>query len=166
MLALREKELALCQTELRIHQSLPAPEGPATSQSHTLEPDDVEISLGDAISFLRPQPTDDELLRSSIWARSGREDPSVELHPLLSAWYRFFRSTAPATINAATDDTPILAPPEPALAPEEERRIPFALPPYVFVLLAQFFRFPFVINLKSPTSSWLAGRRAETLPKS
>ncbi|KAI1792026.1 hypothetical protein LXA43DRAFT_1094097 [Ganoderma leucocontextum] len=103
---------------------------------------DVEIIIGPntthhlapclnptSLNFIRPEPTDDELLTSSMWAQSGRPDPSVEIHPL-SSWYRWFCETAPI-FNGAR----ILSPREPDHSTDTSRPIPYSLPPYIFALL-------------------------------
>ena len=50
-------------------------------------------------------------------------------------WYHLFCETPPATTDADSNDTPILAPLEPALAPEEEHCIPYSIPSFMFMLL-------------------------------
>ncbi|KAI1786021.1 hypothetical protein LXA43DRAFT_1099620 [Ganoderma leucocontextum] len=142
-LGVREKELAQCEAELFIYRSQASGEAsiPRTFRSRTSSGDssmdDVEITMGPNVThnlptssiFVRPNPTDDELLTSSLWAQSGHPDPSVELHPP-SAWYRWFQSTVPSS-----GDTLILAPPEPQHPANIVPPIPYSLPSYVFTLL-------------------------------
>lgn len=113
-------------------------------RDHELEQQEAELvryqigDLGDDFPpppapFVRPQPTLEELLTSSMWAKSGCTDPSVEPHPP-SSWYLWFQSTPPFTAND-NDDFLILEPAEPALSPDEQRPTPYSLPQYVFPLL-------------------------------
>ncbi|PIL26013.1 hypothetical protein GSI_11767 [Ganoderma sinense ZZ0214-1] len=88
--------------------------------------------------FLRPQPTLADLLKSSMWVKSGVADPSVETHPH-SSWYLWFRSTDPST-NDENSCRLILEPVEPPEWPDNPRRIPFSLPLYVFPLMGKLAR--------------------------
>ena len=119
ILALRDEELEQRETELlRYHTGCLGDDKPAAVHP---------------APFVRPQPTTEQLLTSSMWARSGLPDPSVEQHPP-SSWYLWFRSTPPFTANDNADFL-ILEPAEPVPSPDQLRTIPFSLPQYVFPLL-------------------------------
>ncbi|KAI1782052.1 hypothetical protein LXA43DRAFT_1104881 [Ganoderma leucocontextum] len=145
--ALQEKELVSCEAQLFIYRSqahgynptvASSAPGDAGEEQDEDEDDSVEIIGPNPTDYqlciptrfipVRPTPTDDELLTSSMWSESGRPDPSVDIHPL-SSWYRWFRTTHPIANNAL-----ILTPDEPA-STDAPRPIPYSLPNYVFTLL-------------------------------